>query len=627
MAMTYDELIQAINDQALRKYQGGLAEADGGIRDSYTVDGIPYALSLNSGGVYDQTNPDASPPAFTPYYYNPNAPQNQAGYDTQGGIPGTYKTVLGRNPDGSINTDRGYFSKKSAGIDAVMDAVPMIGALAMGGAALGPAGFGLWGGAPAAGVGAAEGAVGAGGYAIPTAEELAASGFGSGGMGMSGAGGIGSVSSVSGAGAGAAGYGSALGGLGEIAGSGITGGGNVASVAAPAGGAGGGGGGGLLGQVGDFAGSKLGSSLLGAALGGLGGANSPDNLTSTSQQNIDPRMASILYGANGNNGFISDILRAGNQPQKAGSSIFGQSADNYLGKFGAADFEGMRGAANELMTGNINAPQMAGSQVNAPSQNNLNLSPAYQDMIYGQPGNNPYLTGGIQKGINQANTAFQNMQTDATRNLTENILPSIRSGAQVNGQYGGSRQALSEGRALNDFSTQIGRAASQIGQNNTDSAIAAQAGAYNTDRSNALSAMGNLSGNQYNTANTNAGLQQQAQQANMQSQMNTNSLNSANKATGINAQSGLLGQAYGYGTNNDMYGLNKIGKTSGLLGQYTGLGGSSTQSQPLYQNQMGNILGGATAGLGLYNAYNNLNKKPSNGTGGLFDAFRFNREQ
>jgi hypothetical protein len=491
-------------------------------------------------------------------------------------------------PDGQIYQDS--YKNQNDWFDA---AVPLAIA-AMGGMALSGVGAA---GAGASGAGAGAGA--AGGYAIPTAAELSAAGFGSGGMGMSGLGGIGSVSSGAGAGAGAAGYGSALAGLGGLGGAG---------VGAPAGasGAAGGGGGGLLGQLGDMAGSKIGSSLLGAAIGGLNGKNSPDNLTSTNQQNIDPRMSSILYGSDGKGGFISDILNAGNQPQKAGSSLFGQGADNYLGKFGATDFEGMRGAANDLMGSNVSAPQMAGAQVNAPSQNNMNLSPAYQDMIYGEAGNNPYLTGGIQKGINQANTAFQNMQTDATRNLTENILPSIRSGAQVNGQYGGSRQALSEGRALNDYSTQIGRAMSQVGQNNTDSAIAARAGAYNTDRSNALAAMGNLSGNQYNTSNTNAGLQQQANQANMQSQINTNSLNSANKATGINAQSGLLGQAYGYGSNNDMYGLNKIGKTSGLLGQYTGLGGSSTQSQPLYQNTMGNILGGATAGLGLYNAYKNL---------------------
>lgn len=150
--MTYDELIQSINDQALAKYQGGLAEADGGIRDSYKVEGIPYALSLNPGGAYDQTNPDASPPAFTPYYYNPNAPQNQKGYVPEnGGIPGTYKTVLGRNPDGSLNTDSGYFSEKSRGIAAVMDAVPMVGAAIMFGTALAAMGGGAAAGAAAGG--------------------------------------------------------------------------------------------------------------------------------------------------------------------------------------------------------------------------------------------------------------------------------------------------------------------------------------------------------------------------------------------------------------------------------------------------------------------------------------------
>jgi hypothetical protein len=142
MAMTYDELIQSINDQAAAKYGGGLAEADGGIRDSYKVEGVPYALSLNK----DENG-------VTPYFYNKDAPQNQPGYDTQGGIPGRFNSTVTRNADGSINTSGGYFSKKSTGVDAVMDAAPMIGAAILFGTALAAAGGGA-----AAGAGAAESA-------------------------------------------------------------------------------------------------------------------------------------------------------------------------------------------------------------------------------------------------------------------------------------------------------------------------------------------------------------------------------------------------------------------------------------------------------------------------------------
>jgi hypothetical protein len=76
-----------------------------------------------------------------------------------------------------------------------------------GGAAAGTtAGTGTTAGAGTAGTAASS--------AIPTAAELEAAGFGTGGMGMTGAGGIGSASSVAGAGAGAAGYGTTAAELG-----------------------------------------------------------------------------------------------------------------------------------------------------------------------------------------------------------------------------------------------------------------------------------------------------------------------------------------------------------------------------------------------------------------------------
>ena len=157
---------------------------------------------------------------------------------------------------------------------------------------------------------------------------------------------------------------------------------------------------------------------------------------------------------------------------------------------------------------------------------------------------------------------------------------------------------------MNDFSTQMGQALQRFGQGNTDAAVSAQAGAFDADRNRALSAMSGLSSNQYTTAIQNAGFQQQANQNNLQSQLSTNQLNSANKIAGINASSGLLGQAYGIGQNNDAYDLNKVGKVSSLLSPYTGLGGSSTQSQPLYENKMNSMLGGVSTGLGLYNLFN-----------------------
>jgi len=373
----------------------------------------------------------------------------------------------------------------------------------------------------------------------------------------------------------------------------------------------------------------------------LSGGGSQQSGSATQQQQLDPRMQAMLYGSQGGTrqlrpgvapiygqptyaedgkmiapgqsnpdsdyittgstpGLLDAVAGMQNQPQKPGMSSFGGLMDGYVGYQGGQDFLASQGAARGLQGSNISAPQMAGAQIKSPSQNNLDLAPAYKDMIYGQAGNNPYLTGAIQKGINQSNNAFGNYTQDATK-ATQDLLGNIRGGAVMNGQMGGTRQGIAEGRAIGDLTQNLGRAASQFGQNNTDAAVSAQAGAYDADRNRALSAMSGLGAQQYGVAAQQAQLDQQRAMANQQAQLGTNQLNSANTATGIGASSGLLNQAYGYGGNNDTHDLNHLGQVAGILQPFAGFGQST--SSPLYSNPMGNAVGGATAGLGLYNAY------------------------
>jgi hypothetical protein len=175
-------------------------------------------------------------------------------------------------------------------------------------------------------------------------------------------------------------------------------------------------------------------------------------------------------------------------------------------------------AAQVQMPGAMQAATMGASSVNAPGQNNIDLSRSYNDLIYGQAGNNPYLTGAIGKGINQARNAFDDAQSDMTRNLLETVLPSIRSGAVIAGGYGGSRQGIAEGRALAEMAREGNRAATRFGQGATDAAVSAQAGAYDADRNRALAATQGLGAQQYGVASQNAQLAQQAALANMQAQ-------------------------------------------------------------------------------------------------------------
>jgi hypothetical protein len=342
---------------------------------------------------------------------------------------------------------------------------------------------------------------------------------------------------------------------------------------------------------------------LGAAAGVYSANKNADAMESSNAAQIeanklDPRVTGMLYGPDGTTGqgLIDRYKGLLDQPQMAGQAIYGQAGDNYVGKFGAYDMEQQRDAANKLMGGGMLAPL-----VKAPSQNEIDLKPAYERFINGAPGANPFLTKAIGSGIDMSKAAFTQAQDDSTKNLMEKVLPSIRSNAVIAGQYGGSRQGVAEGNAIGDFQTEQQRSLTNFGLGNTKAGVDAQAGAYETDQNRALSATQDLSGKQYGTAH-----------ANNAAIMDTNRLNSANMVAGIGANSGILAGAYGVAGNQDQYDLNKAGSVNGLLQPYLSKNPVPTTLQPTYGSTAGAALGGAAAGLGLWNQYQQMQTpKPS----------------
>lgn len=424
---------------------------------------------------------------------------------------------------------------------------------------------------------------------------------------------------------------------------------------------------------------------------------------------LDPRIDPLIYGDQGIVNRIGGLL---DRPQDVNTNTFNQGMSNYMGA-GAAGaegaFMGSQQRAQALQGSNIAAPsmsaataasrgmdvaqlgdpsrmsaaqlgsaaQMSGSNINAPSQNALNLSPAYQDMIYGEAGANPFLTGGIQKGINQSTNAFQDMIEDA-KSATQDNLSGVRGGAIASGQYGGSRQGILEARALDDMSRNLGRAATRFGQGNTDAAVAAQAAAYDADRNRALAAMSGLGAQQYSVASQGAQMAQQAAMANMgaqnqfamqqaanqqdANQLNTGTqnqfamqnaanqqagnqfnaasanqneqFNAANQQAANAANMGMQGQTNNLNSQNQAAG---IGLSSGLLGQaynfnqagqnadinrigaVSGLlqpyaGKGSPINVPMYQPVSSNGLGGAIGGATTAMGLYNAFKAPANST-------------
>lgn len=621
--------------------------------------------------------------------------------------------VTGRDDEALVNMwgspDQQYYDRAAAeGIDigpgkqfhAAADVVAGMFAgnalSGLGGAAAAPGGAGTAGASGAGALG--SGAAGAGG---------------AGAAGAAAAGGIPQVIITGAAGGGGIGMGGLLGG---VAGAGA----GLATTAGTAAGQPSGSGdpakagGGLLDSVGGVNGAAKG--LLAAAGAVANSGSGPKSETTTRASQLDPRIESMLFGDGGaNKGLLAHHMGLLNAPQSDAMKQFGESAGSYLTK-NAGDMDVMRNAAMQQFNGiqapSSQAPLMMnvplaeqvklqtpeaikngatmfmgpgakGVGVAGPAQNSMDLKSSFDKMINGAPGANPFLTGAIQKGINQSKNAFDSMQTDSSRNLLEMILPNVRGGAIASGQYGSTRQGIAEGRALGDFGREQQRAISQFGQNNTDAAVAAQAGAYDADSNRALSAMQGLSSNQnaaaiasasnaqaaalanleaqtrtnevnarlqqerdmamlqggFSQAATQAGLTQQTNLANqnailgvgsnnqqsqlstnnsnLQSQLTTNNLNSNNLQSGVGMLGGLLGTAVGNASNQDAYGLNRASQVNGLLAPYLSANQKDTTTTPLYQNKTGNLIAGATAGLGIYNAIFGNKESPKQQGGSL----------
>lgn len=418
----------------------------------------------------------------------------------------------------------------------------------------------------------------------------------------------------------------------------------------------------LLGPAASIAGGIFGGPA-GAAIGGaLGGALSGKSNSqaaaqgTTTTQQIDPRFANMLFGANGDNGLLSQFQGYLNQPQSAALNTYGNTANNYLGNYSGADMDAARNSAYRLMQDNqaptaglglqvqaygpASIAQVGETQIQAPSQNSLDLRSAYDRVINGDAGANPYLTRSIQAGIDATNAGFNTNQANVTNALQRQVLPGIRANAIASGGFGGSRQGIAEGLALSDYTNQLTNANTQLGTANSANAIGAQANAFNQGQDRSLNALNTLSGQQYATAAQNAELRQRAQLANMNAnnaaslftaqqfnnassqnasmvnsnnQLNanlalqTNAQNNASRLAGAGLLSGQLGNAVQGATNMQNFGINRAGQVAGLLSPFIGVNGSTTTTQPYYNNTANNVIGGALGSLSLFNQFNQAN--------------------
>lgn len=348
------------------------------------------------------------------------------------------------------------------------------------------------------------------------------------------------------------------------------------------------------------------------------GANQSGTQNGTQTTTLDPAVAKLL-GISGNGGILGNLGSMAN----GGSNLSG-IGNSFLNANGAQILNNGYATSNSLANDQFATPRMQAAQVNAPAQNNINLTPTFQSLLGG--GDTTALMNSLKAGNALTNEQFAQNTGNVTDSLMKTVLPSIRSNSVLAGQYGGSRQGIAEGSAISDYTKQLTNGATQVGLANSASTSGALAGAYENGQNRALSAAQGLSAQQYGVAQQDAAARQAADIANMGSENSTNALNASKMANGVQLQQGLLGAASGYG-NAD---LSRLGMQSSILAPFLGAGSTTTTNnqttgnvtQPLYQNTAGNALGGALMGAQLGNMFMGGGKTSGGATqGGLLDLF------
>ncbi len=220
--------------------------------------------------------------------------------------------------------------------------------------------------------------------------------------------------------------------------------------------------------------------------------------------------------------------------------------------------------------------------------NYLNANPgnsAFSQFANGSMMNNPYQSSALDAANNAITRAYQTATAPQTASAFEG------SGRYGSGAYG---QAVSQNQQ--DLATQLG---------NTDASL--MNSMYQQNMGNMLQGAAGLSNN-YNTA-----AQQQL-------------AGSANAPNIVNSINGAATNLYNMGGNQQALQQQQISAPWQLLNNYSNLiqgqyGGTSTSTQPYYQNQGAGALGGAASGAAMGSMFGPWGTAIGAVGGGLMGAF------
>lgn len=340
---------------------------------------------------------------------------------------------------------------------------------------------------------------------------------------------------------------------------------------------------------------QIGSGLVGGLLGGAGGATKNSATTTSTQDPWKAQQPYLLAGFQGGANAYQDAM---SNPVYQGQLYAGldplqrqavQGTANFANGMGAdaanSTLSASMGMMNPSSQGMLNAGQglIQASSV-APTQANIENAGAYA--------NNPFLNGAIDAA-----------SRDVTRNLTENVLPSINRAGSATGNTNSSRTGMAEGIALRGAQDRIGDIASTMRGDAWNRGLQTAEAARQANMQGMSSA-----GSLYGSAMDNA-----LRGAAAGSTMGFNNLDALAKAGGVlqGDQQSQLNANYQNYINQQTQPFDWLDRyMTAVKGNYGGttVNGSNNGS-PTWLNALQGGLGGASSGLSLYNNFKDIFSK------------------
>ena len=243
----------------------------------------------------------------------------------------------------------------------------------------------------------------------------------------------------------------------------------------------------------------------------------------------------------------------------------------------------------------------AGSQVDPikafSSMGAANPTSSIQQMLSGQVN-----TSALDPVVN---TAMRRLG----ENFNEQVMPGIGQGAEMAGQYGGTRQGIAQGLAAKGLGYSMGDTAANMYNN-----------AYNMAQSNMYGTANNMAGLGLSNANQNAARDIATQKFNANLGLNNNQQAMANSAQnmqnlGLGANlvnAGIGGQQNLYsnqqqllGQPND-YNWNNLKNYASIVSPGAGIGGTTSSTQSATSSPLATAAGLGLTGLGAYGMASNF---------------------